>query len=343
MLTHQLVFGKVQGDGGGEMTSWISSRLPAHIAGRLRIPVIAAPMLRVSGPDLVIAACRAGVMAAFPTMNARTPANLDAWLGRRAAAAAAAPEPVAPHCVNLVMRPDIVAEHLPCLIDHRVEVVITSVGSPAPVLNALHDVGTFVLSDVATLGHARKAVQAGADGLVLLSAGSGGQTGWLNPFAFVRAVRDFYDGPIVLAGGLSDGVALRAALALGADLGYVGTKFVAARESLASADYRRKLIDCSLDDVMLTRAFTGLPANFLRPTVAAAGLDPERLDELVTPDIADAVYGGRGSGSGPKRWTDVVSAGHSVSGVAAVQSAEEIVAQLDLELNGQPARVVAAS
>lgn len=325
------------------MTSWNSTRLPPSLADRLRVPVIVAPMLRVSGPELVIAACRAGAMAAFPTMNARTTANLDAWLHQMATAAAAAHHPVAPHCVNLVMRPDIIAEHLPCVVEHRVEVVITSVGSPTPVLDPLHDVGTFVLSDVATLDHARKAVHAGADGLVLLTAGSGGQTGWLNPFAFVRAVRDFFDGPVVLAGGLSDGVALRAALALGADLGYIGTKFIATDESLASEQYRRNLIDCSLDDVLLTRAFTGLPANFLRPSVAAAGLDPAHLDEQVTPDIADAVYGGRGAGSGPRRWTDVVSAGHSVSGVRAVQSTARLLAELQREMDGVLAATAAAS
>lgn len=325
------------------MTSWNSARLPVGIADRLRVPVIVAPMLRVSGPELIIAACRAGAMAAFPTMNARTPATLDVWLDQMATAATASPHPVAPHCVNLVMRPDIITEHLPCVLQHRVEVVITSVGSPASVLDPLHDVGTFVLSDVATLDHARKAVNAGADGLVLLTAGSGGQTGWLNPFAFVRAVRDFFDGPVVLAGGLSDGVALRAALELGADLGYIGTKFIATHESLASEQYRRALVDCSLDDVLLTRAFTGLAANFLRPTVAAAGLDPAHLDEQVTPDIADAVYGGRGDGSGPKRWTDVVSAGHSVSGVRAVQSTAQVVAELERDMNGVPLVTAAAS
>lgn len=309
-----------------------TGRLPATLRRGLKVPVIAAPMLRVSGPDLVIETCAAGAMAAFPTLNARTTDNLDAWLERISQAAAASPDPVAAHCVNLVMRPDIIADHLACLVNHQVPVVITSVGSPAPVLAPLHDVGTVVLCDVATLQHARKAVAAGADGLVLLTAGSGGQTGWLNPFAFVRAVRDFYDGPLALAGGISDGVALRAAVELGADIGYIGTKFIAASESLASGNYRRQLVDCTLDDVHLTRAFTGLPANYLRPTITAAGLDPDNLDEQVTPEIADAIYGGRSASDGPKRWTDVSSAGHSVSGVSEVQSAAEIVAQLEREM-----------
>ena len=318
------------------MTDRLPSRLPIGIARRLRVPVIAAPMLRVDGPDLVIAACLAGVMGAFPTFNARTPAGLDAWLDQMGSAAAASPRPVAPHCANLVMRTDLVADHLACLVNHRLEVVITSVGSPAPVIEPLHAVGTLVLSDVATIAHARKAVHAGADGLVLLAAGAGGQTGWLNPFAFVRAVREFYDGPIALAGGMSDGVAVRAALELGADLGYVGTRFVAASESLASAEYRDHLVSSDADDVLLTSAFTGRPASFLRPSVVGAGLDPDRLDEQVDPEIADAVYGGRSHGRAPKRWTDIVSAGHSVSGVRAEQSAAEIVAELERELSGGP-------
>ncbi|WP_354697770.1 hypothetical protein DSM112329_03410 [Paraconexibacter sp. AEG42_29] len=306
--------------------------LPDSLTSRMRVPLIAAPMLRVSGPDLVIATCRAGAMAAFPTANARTAENLDGWLTRMdEAAAGASGEPVAAHCANLIMRRDLVEAHLPVLVEHRVEVVITSVGSPAPVLDALHEVGTFVLSDVATLHHAERAVAAGADGLVLLTAGSGGQTGWLNPFAFVRAVRAFYDGPIALAGGLTDGASLAAAITLGADLGYMGTRFIAAAESDAGNDYRTALATSTIDDVVTTRAFTGLPANYLRPTIVAAGLDPDDLDEQVTPEIADAVYGGRSEQAGPKRWTDIVSAGHSVSGVTGTQPAAEIVGAIASE------------
>ncbi len=312
--------------------SW-GERLPPGMRARLRVPVLAAPMLRVSGPELVVATCAAGAMGAFPTVNARSRATLDAWLTTMEDAAAGAPGPVAPHCANLVMRPDVVEAHLPVLVDHRVEVVITSVGSPAPAVDALHAVGSLVLSDVATLDHARKAIRAGADGLVLLTAGCGGQTGWMNPFAFVRAVRDFYDGIVVLAGGMSDGVALRAALALGADLGYIGTKFITAQESMASSGYRRRVVESTLDDVLLTRAFTGLPTSFLRPAIVEAGLDPDHLDEQVTPEIADAVYGGRGTARGPKRWTDIVSAGHSVSGAQATEPAADIVQRLAREFD----------
>jgi len=310
----------------------IASRLPAALAARLRIPLLVAPMLRVSGPELVSATCRAGAIGAFPAVNARTPEGLDAWL-EQIETSTRGPG-AAPYCVNLVMRDERWRDHLACLLNHRVELVVTSVGSPAPVLERLHAHGTLVLSDVATLAHARKAVKAGADGLVLLSAGAGGQTGWLNPFAFVRAVREFFDGPVALAGGISDGVALRSAIEHGADLGYMGTRFIAASESMASDHYRGMLVGSDIDDVMLTRAFTGLPTSMLRPAIVASGLDPDNLDEEVTPEIADAVYGGHSSTPTPKRWTQVYSAGHTVSAVDMVETAAELVDRIAREFDG---------
>lgn len=303
------------------------NRLPGRITERLRLPVIVAPMLRVSGPDLVVAACRAGVIGAFPTANARTIERLDEWLTIIAGAADGVP-----YCPNLVIRQPELVEHLDCLVRHRVPMVITSVGSPARVVGPLHEVGTLVLADVATLEHARKAVAAGADGLVLLSAGAGGQTGWMNPMAFVRAVREFFDGPLVLAGGIADGVALRSAITLGVDLGYMGTRFIAATESMADPAHRAMLVDASLDDIVLTSAFTGLPANMLRPAIVAAGLDPDLLHEQVTPAEATEMFGA--TASGPRRWSDVYSAGHTVSAVHGVQTAAEIVEQTEKEFRG---------
>ena len=299
-------------------------RLPETITARLRVPVIAAPMLGVSGPELVIAACRAGVIGAFPTLNPRSAGELDAWLTRIDAGLADLDGTAAPACPNLVMRSPRLREDVEVLVRHRVELVITSVGSPAPVIGPLHDAGALVLADVASLEHAHKAVEAGADGLVLLVAGAGGQTGWLNPFAFVRAVREFYAGPLVLAGGMSDGVALAAARLLGCDLGYIGTRFIATPESLADDDYRAMLVQSTMDDVLLTRAFNGLWGSFLRPSVVRAGLDPDRLDETVTPEAAAARHGSGGS-AGAKRWTGIRSAGHSVAGVRAVESVAAIV------------------
>ncbi len=302
---------------------------------RLTLPLIAAPMLRVSGIELVSAACRAGIVGAFPTPNARTLDELESWLqrlDREAAEARDAGRSTGPYCPNLIMRRD--PKHLQQAIErfvaHGTELVITSVGSPAAVMPQLRDGGIRVLADVASVRHAEKALEAGVDGLVLLTAGAGGKTGWANPFAFVRAVRAFYDGPIVLAGGLSDGDSLLAAQVLGCTLGYMGTRFIATRESMASEPYKRMLVESSLDDVLLTRAFTGLPTSWLKPSIAAAGYDPEHLPEHLSPEEATAQFGGDRATAGdrPARWADIWSAGHSVSGVTDVPGTAEVVARL---------------
>ena len=299
---------------------------------RLCLPLIAAPMFLVSGVDLVTAACRNGVIGAFPTVNCRNVDELERWLteiddrlNRHRDACGSAP---APSCPNLIVHRSNarLAQDLAVLLRHRPEIVITSVGSPAPVVKPLHDAGAMVLADVASIRHAERAVAAGADGLVLLTAGAGGQTGWLNPFAFVRAVRAFFDGPIVLAGGISDGYALRAAQVLGCDLAYMGTKFIATRESMADARYKAMLVEASADDILLTRAFTGLETNMLRPSIRDAGLDPDHLPERGAIDIGkDIDIGARESRS--TRWRDIWSAGHSTSGVADVPSVEQLVAR----------------
>jgi len=309
--------------------------LPASIRQNLTLPLIAAPMFRISGPDLVIAACRNGVIGAFPTLNARTSQELDTWLRRIGEGLAGAPGKVAPWAANLIIgrEPRRLEGDMEVLLRHGVHFVITSVGSPAAVVPALRAAGCLILADVATLRHARRAIDAGADGLVLLTAGAGGQTGWLNGFAFVRAVRRFFDGPIVLAGGMSDGAALWAARALGCDLGYMGTPFIATHESMASAEYRRMLVDASADDIQLTRAITGLPANILRPSLLAAGLDPQQLDEGITPERARELFGiSRENGTAHAlRWKDIWSAGHSVSGVKAVTSVAERIRHIAVE------------
>lgn len=208
--------------------------------------------------------------------------------------------------------------------------VITSVGSPAPVVAPLHDAGALVFADVASLKHAERALAAGADGLVLLTAGAGGQTGWLNPFAFVRAVRKFFTGPLVLAGGISNGQALHAAGALGCDLAYMGTRFIATHESMAPPAYKEMLVKASADDILLTRAFTGLQTNMLRPSIIAAGLDPDALPERGMIDVAKDISV-EGSNDRPRRWRDVWSAGHSTSGVSEISSVEALVAQTAAE------------
>lgn len=298
--------------------------LPASLRDRLRLPLIAAPMFLVSGPALVTAACRAGVIGSFPTANCRTVDELDHWLAAIRDGVDAAS---APFCPNLIVHRSNprVADDLAAVVRHKAEIVITSVGSPEPVMKPLKDAGCLVLADVASVRHAEKAVAAGVDGLVLLTAGAGGQTGWANPFAFVRAVRQFWDGIVVMAGGMADGHAVAAARTLGCDLAYMGTKFIATRESLAKDAYKAMLVKSRLDDVLLTRAFTGLETNMLRPSVAAAGLDPDNLPARGAIDISKDINAAERDRPDAKRWKDIWSAGHSVSGVGDVPSVAELI------------------
>jgi nitronate monooxygenase len=307
--------------------------LPAALETRLSLPLIAAPMFLVSGPALVKAACRAGVIGSFPTANCRTVEELDRWLAdmgddlKRASDESGRLS--APLCPNLIVHRSNtrVTDDLAAVLRHKVEMVITSVGSPEPVLKPLKDAGCLVLADVASVRHAEKAVAAGVDGLVLLTAGAGGQTGWVNPFAFVRAVRTFWDGIVVMAGGMADGQAIAAAQTLGCDLAYMGTKFIATRESLAKDTYKEMLVKSRLDDVLLTRAFTGLETNMLRPSIAATGLDPNDLPARGAIDVAKDINASERDRPDAKRWKDIWSAGHSVSGVADVPSVAELVAR----------------
>ena len=305
--------------------------LPAALKCRLRLPLIAAPMFLVSGPALVKAACRAGVIGSFPTANCSTLEELDRWLvdigddlKRAADVTGHRPAPLCPNLIVHRSNPRL-ADDLATVVRHRAEMVITSVGSPEPVLKPLKDAGCLVLADVASVRHAEKAVAAGVDGLVLLTAGAGGQTGWVNPFAFVRAVRRFWDGVVVMAGGMADGRAVAAAEVLGCNLAYMGTKFIATRESLAKDAYKEMLVKSRLDDVLLTRAFTGLETNMLRPSIAAAGLDPDNLPVRGAIDIAKDINAAERDKPDARRWKDIWSAGHSVSGVVDVPTVAELV------------------
>ena len=315
----------------------------ARFRDRLSLPLIAAPMFLVSGVELVVAACRNGVIGSFPTVNCRSPEQLDGWLteiGQRLQLhAETSGKLAAPVCPNLIVHRSNarLQADLAVLLRHRPEIVITSVGSPAPVLAPLHDAGALVFADVASIRHAERAVEAGADGLVLLTAGAGGQTGWLNPFVFVRAVRGFFDGPVVLAGGIGDGHSLRAAEVLGCDLAYMGTKFIATPESMADPRYKAMLVTSSADDILLTTAFTGLQTNMLRPSITAAGLDPDDLPQRGAIDIAEDIDIGARERR-PARWREIWSAGHSTSGVTAVLPVDELVARTLAEYRAAKAR-----
>lgn len=270
-----------------------------------------------------MAACQSGVIGSFPTHNARSSEELDAWLSQMtelpSGAAPFAPNVVV-HRTNRRLEADI-----GCLVRHRPEVVITSVGSPRHVIGPLHDADVKVLASVASLRHVDAALEAGADGLVLLTAGAGGQTGVASPFAFTRAVRARFNGPLAVAGGISDGVSLLAVLALGADLGYLGTKFIATFESAASQEFKAALVASSLDDIALSGVLSGLPANYLR----------QWLDRH--PDAAQS-KGADGYHHRRLRDDETWSAGHSVSGVSSVRAVADLVAVLAAELEAAASR-----
>ena len=290
----------------------------------MRLPLMAAPMFLVSGPDLVIAACRAGIGGSFPAPNARSIEILDEWLGRvvreTAQAREAAPGTVGPWSLNLVTHSsyDRLGAELDLVDRHRPPLVITALGSPASVVRRVHAYGGKVFADVSNLAFARKAADTGIDGLVLVSSGAGGHTGKISPFAFVDAVREFWNGVVVLGGSLGSGGAVRAAELIGADLAYAGTPFIVAQESMAAAAYRDMVVRASLEDLVLTRTFTGADAWYLRESIVAAGLDP---DALVGKDRMDW----SNSQGQLKAWKNIWSAGQGVNHIHGVEPVARIV------------------
>jgi nitronate monooxygenase len=295
----------------------------SDIKPRLKIPLIAAPMFRVSGPDLVIAACRAGVVGSFPSTNCRTPDEFDQWI--RIIKSALRPQD-APFCPNLIIRRETLWDDVAAVVRHRCEMAITSVGAPDAVVEPLHEAGCLVFADVASVRHAKKAIAAGVDGLVLFPARAGGQTGWANAVGFVSAVRSFYDGTIVLAGGVPDGGAVFAAELVGCDLCYMGAQLVATSESMAAEKYKAMLVSSQLADVLLSKACTGLETNALIPSIVAAGLDYKNLPTDMANERANERCG-RNAKSSFERWHDTWSAGHSVSGVSSIPTVHELIGQ----------------
>ena len=275
--------------------------LPALFDGRLRVPAIAAPMFLVSGPQLVIETCRAGMVGTFPALNQRSTEGFDAWLDE--IEAALGPDD-APYGVNLIVHksnPRVQADLEVC-VKHKVPLIITSLGAVPELVDEVHAYGGLVFHDVINMRHARKAAGSGVDGLILVCAGAGGHAGLMSPFALLPEVRAFYDGTIVLSGCISDGRSIAAAIALGADLGYLGTRFIATEEAMAAPAYKDMLVDTAAADIVYTPAISGIPGNFLKPSIAAAGHDPDNLP----------VSGKIEIGRERKSWQDVWSAGPGV-------------------------------
>ncbi len=289
---------------------------------RFRVPLIAAPMTGVSSCELVAAAAASGIGASFPVHNAGSPAEVDRWLDRLRGL----PGPVMP---NLIVHKSNqrLTDDLDVVISHRVPAVITSVGSPLEVVGPLHDAGILVFSDVASMRHVERAIAVGVDGLVLLSAGAGGQTGWINPLVFVRAVRRVWDGPLVLAGGVTDGTSMLAARVAGYDLVYMGTPFIATEESAADQAYMAAVVAASVDDIVLTSELTGLPTSMIRPESPVG----DRLGAVG--DFTMSVLG-EGLGNAPDSGPGFrFSAGHSAVAVDRVLPASELIARVEEEYN----------
>ncbi len=282
---------------------------------RLRLPVFCAPMFLVSGPALVIAACKAGVAGAFPSTNARTIDELDQWLGEISDKVSADD---APWVMNLITHSTYgrLGEELKLVAKYKPAVVITALGSPKPVMETVKSYGGLVFADVVNLKLARKAVEAGVDGLACISTGAGGHTGFLSPFAFISAVREFFDGYIAVGGAIADGAGVAGAVAAGADYVYMGTRFLPALESMAQEEYKDMVVAADADDIVVSAAVTGTPASWLKPSLAAAGFDPDSPGEAAVRDY---------SGGAAKRWRDIWAAGQGVGRSRAKEEIAEIV------------------
>lgn len=305
----------------------------------LRMPLFAAPMFLISGPDLVVGACKAGIIGAFPSPNARTPEILDQWLTEIDAALndrSDAAANYAPYAANLVVHSTNkrFPEDLAVVVKHRSPIVITALGSPARVVEPVHDYGGLVFADVNNVAYARKAAATGVDGLVLVCGGAGGHTGALSPFAFVSEVRKFWDGYIVLAGGVATGDAVLACLAAGADFSYMGTSFIATDESMAEPEYKQMLIDCTAEDLLVTKAFTGADASMMIPSIVNQGLDPV----AIAGKAAKMNYTGQ-DGSDVKPWKGIWAAGQGVGTIDTIVPVAELVERLAAEFEQAKKRV----
>lgn len=303
--------------------------LPPILTG-LRLPIIASPMFLVSNTDLVIASCKAGIVGSVPALNGRTVDDFSAMLDTIDTALVAARETqsfVAPYAVNVILRltnAERLATDLDLIEQHRVPIVITSVGKPTQVVARVHAYGGIVLHDVTTLNHARKAIEAGVDGLILVCAGAGGHAGTTSPFALLPQVREMFDGVIVLAGAISDGRSVRAAQVLGADLAYMGTRFLATAESAAYPDYKQMVLDSATHELVYTPAFSGVPASYLLASVVRAGYDPDALPGTNgVPKLDPAAMA--------KPWRDVWSAGQGIGMIHDLPDVATLVARIEAE------------
>jgi len=312
----------------------MSSRLPAALQG-LSLPVIGSPLFIASGPALVKAQCKAGIVGSFPALNARPAELLDTWLtdiqAELAAYKAANPDAIiGPVAVNQIVHQsnDRLAHDVDVCVKHQIPIIISSLRAPPrEMLDAIHSYGGIVLHDVISIRHAKKALEAGVDGLILVAAGAGGHAGTLSPFALVGEVRKFFGGPVALSGSIATGDAVLAAQAMGADLAYVGSRWLATQESNVDDAYRQAIVESAADDIVYTNLFTGVHGNYLKKSIVNAGLDPDNLPE----SDKTAMSFGSGGSSKARAWRDIWGAGQGVGLMDDVPSVAEVVARMKEE------------
>ncbi len=308
--------------------------IPSHIKDNLSIPVIGSPLFIISGPELVIAQCKAGIIGSFPALNARPQHVLEEWIVRikteLAEYKAENPDAkVAPFAVNQICHGsnDRLAEDMAICVKHEVPIIITSLRPPAELVEAAHSYGGLVYHDVINVRHAKKAVEQGVDGLILVCAGAGGHAGALSPFALLREVKEWFDGTVILSGAIGDGHAVAASLALGADFAYMGTRFIATQEANADPEYKKMLEESAADDIVYSSLFTGVHGNYLKPSISNAGMDP---DNLPSADKSSMNFGSGGN-TKSKAWKDIWGSGQGIGRIYDSPPVSELVDRIKTE------------
>ena len=305
-----------------------------HIEDNISIPVIGAPLFLVSGPDLVIAQCKAGIIGSFPALNARPQHVLEEWIIRIKTELAQYQEEnpdakVAPFAVNQICHGsnDRLMQDMETCVKHEVPIIITSLRPPAEVVEAAHSYGGLVYHDVISVRHAKKAAEQGVDGLILVCAGAGGHAGALSPFALLREVKKWFDGTVILSGSIGDGHAVASAIALGADFAYLGTRFIATEEANADPEYKRMLEASAAEDIVYSSLFTGVHGNYLKPSIKNAGLDPDNLPDA---DKSSMNFGSGGN-TDSKAWKDIWGSGQGIGNIKDSPSVAELVGSIEAE------------
>lgn len=310
--------------------------IPDHIKNNLSMPVIGAPLFIISGPELVIAQCKAGVIGSFPALNARPQHVLEEWIVRIKTELAEYQEQnpdakVAPFAVNQICHGsnDRLMDDMATCVKHEVPIIITSLRPPAELVEAAHSYGGLVFHDVINVRHAKKAAEQGVDGLILVCAGAGGHAGVLSPFALVREVKEWFDGTIILSGSIGDGYSVASSIALGADFAYLGTRFIATKEANADPEYKKMLEDSAANDIVYSSLFTGVHGNYLKPSIVNAGMDPENLPEA---DKSTMNFGSGGN-TKSKAWKDIWGCGQGIGRIEDSPPVADLVNRLSEEFN----------